>query len=49
LEPYPLFPLDEYFGAVVRKELPAESKKILQMPPLVRKRGPVRPPLRKIA
>jgi hypothetical protein len=45
LEPYPLFPLDEYFGPTVRKRLP---KKVLQMPEVKKSRA-VRPPLRKVA
>lgn len=49
LKPYPLFPLDEYFGPVVRKELPPESSNVLRMPVVEKKRGPLRPPLRKIA
>ncbi len=49
LTPYPLFPLDEYFGAVVRKELSSESRNVLRMPPNVNKRRPLRPPLLKVA
>jgi hypothetical protein len=49
LRPYPLFPLDEYFGAVVRKELSPESKNVLRMPPTEKKRRALRPPLRKVA
>ena len=45
LEPYPLFPLDEYFGPTVRTK---ETAKLLQMPQ-VKKSGAVRPPLRKVA
>jgi hypothetical protein len=49
LKPYALFPLDEYFGPVVRKELSPESTKVLRMPPPEKKRGALRPPLRKVA
>lgn len=52
LRPYALFPLDEYFGGRVKKELPASSKAVLQFPmpiPARRERGPLRPPVRKAA
>ncbi len=49
LEPYPLYPLDEYFAPVVRKELSPEARNILRMPPAVKKRGGLRPPIRKVA
>jgi hypothetical protein len=49
LQPYALFPLDEYFGAVVRKELSAESNNVLRMPAVEKRRGAVRPPLREAA
>jgi hypothetical protein len=49
LTPYPLFPLDEYFGAVVRKELSLESRNVLRMPADVKKHHPLRPPLLKAA
>jgi hypothetical protein len=49
LRPYALFPLDEYFGPVVRKELPPESQTALRMPPSSKKRRSLRPPLRKVA
>ena len=48
LEPYPLYPLDEYFGGSVRKELPEASRKVLRMPMPVRRRR-LWPPLRKAA
>ena len=48
LKPYALYPLDEYFGQTVRKQLPAASRKILAMPPAVR-RDALKPPLRKVA
>lgn len=49
LTPYPLFPLDEYFGDVVRKELSPEARNVLRMPADFKKRRPVRPPLLKVA
>lgn len=51
LKPYPLYPLDEYFGPVVRNERPAGAGpgNLLQMPDPGKKRGTLRPPLRKIA
>jgi hypothetical protein len=44
LAPYPLFPLDEYFGLVMRRN-PGEARKIVEMS----KPEPVRPPVRKAA
>lgn len=49
LTPYALFPLDEYFGAVVRKELSPEARNVLHMPPSPSKRRALRPPLKKVA
>jgi hypothetical protein len=49
LAPYPLFPLDEYFGAVVRRNLSSEARNVLQMPFTEKKRRPLRPPLLKVA
>lgn len=49
LTPYPLFPLDEYFGAVVRKELSTDARNVLRMPSKENKRRPLRPPLLKVA
>ncbi len=49
LEPYSLFPLDEYFGGTCRKEINPDSLKVLRMPMTERKRRPVRPPIRKVA
>jgi len=46
LEPYALFPLDEYFGGSVRSELPRASLKVVTMP---RAGCSLRPPLRKVA
>jgi hypothetical protein len=48
LEPYALFPVDEYFGGTYRKELKPESLKVLRMPMETRRRG-LRPPLKKVA
>lgn len=49
LEPYSLFPLDEYFGGTCRKELRPETAKILRMPFEQKRRRPVRPPISKVA
>ena len=48
LQPYALFPLDEYFGGAVRKELPPATTNLLRMPMRPATRS-LRPPLRKIA
>jgi hypothetical protein len=48
LEPYALYPLDEYFGGTVRRDLPEERRKIVPMP-IAPKRGGLTPPLRKVA
>jgi hypothetical protein len=48
IQPYSLYPLDEYFGGSVRKELPEGYTKIVQMP-AAQKRRALRPPLRKVA
>jgi hypothetical protein len=48
LQPYPLFPLDEYFGGSVRGALPAAFRNLLSMPAPVRN-GALSPPLRKVA
>lgn len=45
LEPYALFPLDEYFGGTVRKEA---SAKVVRMPD-PESRNRLMPPLRKVA
>ena len=47
LEPYALYPLDEYFGGVVRKELSPTPAKVLHMPS--GNGRAVTPPLRKVA
>lgn len=49
LEPYPLFPLDEYFGGTCRKEIQPEALKVLRMPIPETRRRPVRPPVRQVA
>jgi hypothetical protein len=48
ITPYPLFPLDEYFGAVIRKELSPDATNVLRMPPASRRRA-LRAPLKKVA
>jgi hypothetical protein len=48
LEPYALYPLDEYFGGTVRRDLPEERRKLVTMP-VAPKRGGLTPPLRKVA
>ncbi len=48
LEPYALYPLDEYFGGTIRRELSEESRKVLSMPMPSKRRG-LMPPLRKVA
>ena len=45
LEPYALFPLDEYFGGSVRKDL-SVYKNVIPMPA---RKGALRPPIRKVA
>jgi len=47
LKPYPLFPLDEYFGLVVKSRRRVKAINVVQMPEP--KRMPVRPPVRKVA
>lgn len=49
LQPYALFPLDEYFGPVVRKELQPVVQTLAGAPLPARKCGPLRPPLQKVA
>ena len=48
LQPFSLYPLDEYFGGKIRKDLPAAYTNLLSMPPRAVK-NIVRPPLRKVA
>jgi hypothetical protein len=48
LRPHALFPLDEYFGGTVRKDLPESYRNVLQMP-LPERGTPLRAPLRKVA
>lgn len=57
LKPYPLFPLDEYFGSFVGRSVRAESaadpaeesRKVIEMPLPQLKHRPLRPPVRKVA
>ena len=49
LEPYALFPLDEYFGPVVRRTLPSEPWKVLRMPDSPLRRNRLLPPVGKAA
>jgi hypothetical protein len=49
LEPYPLYPLDEYFGGTVRKELGVDSLRVLRTPIEPKRRRALRPPLKKVA
>jgi hypothetical protein len=48
LQPYSLFPIDEYFGGTVRSALPREYTNLVSMPAPPRN-GALRPPLRKVA
>lgn len=48
LQPYALFPLDEYFGGAVRQDFSQEAKKVLEMP-LRDGRKRLEPPLKKVA
>jgi hypothetical protein len=48
LQPYALFPLDEYFGGSVRKELSPAASNLLRMPMKVSRRR-LEPPIRKVA
>ena len=48
LRPHALFPLDEYFGGKVRKDLGESYRNVLQMP-LPERGTPLRAPLRKVA
>jgi hypothetical protein len=48
LEPYSLYPLDEYFGGTYKRALSPEAARELKTP-FVMSRRPLRPPLKKIA
>jgi hypothetical protein len=48
LEPYALYPLDEYFGGTYKKSLKVDSLRLLRTP-IESKRRAVRPPLKKVA
>jgi hypothetical protein len=45
IEPYSLFPLDEYFGGSIKKALPGIRKVV----PMVPRSNVLRPPLKKVA
>ncbi len=47
LQPFSLFPLDEYFGGTIQKALPA-GRALLSLPPCT-SRSTLHPPLRKVA
>jgi hypothetical protein len=49
LEPYSLFPLDEYFGGTYTKTIRPEALNVLRMPMTERKSRSLRPPIRKVA
>ena len=48
LQPYGLYPLDEYFGGSVRKELPPAYRNLVAMPSPNRRRA-LNPPLKRVA
>jgi hypothetical protein len=49
LKPYPLYPLDEYFGGSVRTSLTTVDRKLFEMSPEFLRRFRLVPPLRKVA
>jgi len=49
LQPYALFPLDEYFGGIVRTDRVARTGGVLLQMPSIEKRASLRPPLRQVA
>jgi hypothetical protein len=49
LKPYPLYPLDEYFGGSVRTSLTTVDRKLFEMSPKFLRRFRLVPPLRKVA
>jgi hypothetical protein len=49
LLPYPLFPLNEYFSPIVRKEIAPEPGKVLHMPRDSTRRCALMPPLKRAA
>ncbi len=49
LEPYALFPLDEYFGGTIRKALPTGYQKVTVITPSPKPRAVVRPPWCQVA
>ena len=48
LEPYSLFPLDEYFGGTIQKEIRGLDRKVIALPRRSVRRA-LRPPMQKIA
>lgn len=46
LQPYALFPLDEYFGGRILKDRPPVPNLLIMPPIAARKRRPVRPPVK---
>jgi hypothetical protein len=49
LEPYSLFPLDEYFGGKIVKSLPAGYEKVTVITPKPKPRNTLYPPISKVA
>ena len=49
IEPYSLFPLDEYFGGTIVKALPENYEKVTVMKPRSSPRANLRPPINKVA
>ena len=49
LQPYSLFPLDEYFGGKIVKALPPQYEKVTVMTPKAKTRTTLRPPIGKVA
>ncbi len=47
LEPFALYPLDEYFGGTIKKELPGKNPNLMAMPFQANGNGMHRPPLHK--
>ena len=49
LRPHALFPLDEYFGGTIRRNLSDYYEIVVHMPPLPERGTPLRAPLKKVA
>lgn len=49
LQPYALYPLDEYFGGKIMKALPDAYEKVVCIRPAAKPRNVLRPPVRKAA